>query len=295
MHYLLDPPHPIDPQRLGGKATALARLSAAGLAIPDWFVVEPAAFEASLLAPLPETEVEVAQVLRALTPSAALLDALKQRLLLAGGGHWAVRSSALDEDGAQHSFAGQLESWLNVPAEEVAQRVVDVWRSGFAARVWAYRREAGLPPRPHPPAVLVQRMIDAEAAGVAFAADPVNGRRDVAVVSAVHGLGTALVGGEADADTWRVDEAGSIIEFSPADMHIAHRCDAEASDGLRVETLSGVGAPLSDAQVREVATLARAASRYFERPQDIEWAMADGRLYLLQSRPITALGALADP
>lgn len=299
MTHLLNPTHPIDPQRLGGKATALARLAAAGLEIPDWFVVTPAAFEASLRAPLPETEAEVAQVLHTLALSAALRDALKQRLSLAGEGHtagrWAVRSSALDEDGAQHSFAGQLESWLNVPAEEVAQRVADVWRSGFAARVWVYRREAGLPPRPQPPAVLVQRMIDAEAAGVAFAADPVSGRRDVALVSAVHGLGTALVGGEADADTWRVNEAGSIIEFSPADTRIAHRCDAEAGDGLRVETLAEVGAPLSDTQVREVATLARAASRHFERPQDIEWAMADGTLYLLQSRPITALGALADP
>lgn len=295
MNTLIDQTAPIDPQRLGGKASALARLSAAGLAIPDWFVVEPAAFEASLRAPLPETEAEVAQVLDSLAPSAALRDALKQRLSLAGGGRWAVRSSALDEDGAQHSFAGQLESWLNVPAAEVAQRVADVWRSGFAARVWAYRREAGLPPRPQPPAVLVQRMIEAEAAGVAFAADPVSGRRDVAVVSAVHGLGTALVGGEADADTWRVDAAGSIIEFSPADTRIAHRCDAEAGDGLRVETLSGVGAPLSDAQVREVAALARAASQYFARPQDIEWALADGTLYLLQSRPITALDALADP
>ncbi len=295
MNTLLDQTDPIDPQRLGGKASALARLSAAGLAIPDWFVVEPAAFEASLRAPLPETEAEVAQVLHTLAPSTALRDALKQRLSLAGAGAWAVRSSALDEDGAQHSFAGQLESWLNVPAAEVAQRVADVWRSAFAARVWAYRREAGLPPRPQPPAVLVQRMIDAEAAGVAFAADPISGRRDVALVSAVHGLGTALVGGEADADTWRVDEAGSIIEFSPADTRIAHRCDAEAGDGLRVETLSEVGAPLSDAQVRKVASLARAASRYFARPQDIEWAMADGKLYLLQSRPITALDALADP
>src|SRR5262249_27419683 len=123
----------------------------------------------------------------------------------------AVRSSASDEDGAQHSFAGQLDSFLFVPPAEVAGRVADVWRSGFGERVVAYRREHGLPLLPRAPAVLVQRMVDAAVAGVAFGADPVSGSRRIAVVSAVYGLGTALVSGDADADTYRVDAGGAIL------------------------------------------------------------------------------------
>ena len=297
MNMLLDESAPIQRARLGGKAAALAELMAAGLPVPEWFVVDPTAFEDSLNAPLAEEEeaAAVARALHTLAPSAALRQALNERLAQAGAMRWAVRSSALDEDGAQHSFAGQLESWLNVPAKDVARRVADVWRSGFAARVWAYRRAAGLSPRPNAPAVLVQRMLDADAAGVAFAADPISGRRDVVVVSAVHGLGSSLVGGEADADTWRVDASGKILEHQPASVRLAHRCDPSSADGLRVEALPEAGVALLDAQVREVATLARAASRHFGRPQDIEWALADGKLYLLQSRPVTTLGGAPDP
>src|SRR5213078_1024244 len=112
----------------------------------------------------------------------------------------AVRSSASDEDGAQHSFAGQLDSFLFVAAPDVPAKVAAVWRSGFSERLLAYRREHNLTPMPRPPTVLVQRMVQADVAGVAFGADPVSGRRGVTVVSAVFGLGTALVGGEADAD-----------------------------------------------------------------------------------------------
>jgi pyruvate,water dikinase len=238
---------------IGGKAAALARLTLAGFPVPAWF---------------------------ALTASAGsgtgdLGPALERALERLGPGPYAVRSSAIDEDGRGHSFAGQLESYLNVPAGEVAARVADVRRSGSSERVLAYRREQGLREAPCAPAVLVQRMIDAEAAGVAFSADPISGARGRRVVSAVRGLGDALVSGEADADTWHVDREGRVLE--------------------RRMAAGGAGPALSDAQAVEVARLAERAEAHFGAPQDIEWALRDGRLYLLQSRPITSLAALADP
>jgi len=118
----------------------------------------------------------------------------------------------------------------------------------------------------------VQRMVRAEAAGVAFSADPVSGRRQIAVVNAVRGHGHALVSGECDADTWHVDRDGRI-------------CGRPTSG-------SGV---LPDDRVQAVATLARQAARHFGRPQDIEWAYEAGTLFLLQSRPITALAPIPDP
>lgn len=268
MKLILHPEDPHTPAVAGGKATALARLAAAELPVPRWFTVTPAAFTASLggrsvdealasPAPAPEVAAAIAQAIAAFP----------------AGTVFAVRSSAVDEDGAEHSFAGQLESFLNVPAAEICARVADVWRSGYTERVRAYRRERGLAGDPAPPAVLVQQMVAAEAAGVAFSADPVSGRRGVAVVSAVRGLGDALVSGEVDADTYHVARKGRIVSAS----HVNPEAPV-----------------LRDVEADAVATLARRAEAYFGRPQDIEWAQAGGTLYLLQSRPITTLAARPD-
>jgi len=267
--------------RLGGKAGALARLGSAGLPIPEWFVVAPAAYADGEVGP--ELATEIMAAARAVAPGAEF---------------FAVRSSALDEDGTEHSFAGQLDSFLFVPLERIAEKVAAVWRSGFSDRIVAYRRERGLTGAPQPPAVLVQRMIAAEAAGVAFSADPVSGRRGHAVVSAVWGLGSALVSGEADADMFTVDRGGAVVARVIAEKKIAHRAapgDGEGVESRAVEAEQAKAPALSEAQAMEAAMLARATARHFGRPQDIEWALADGRLWLLQSRPITSLAALADP
>ncbi|MGE5813887.1 MAG: PEP/pyruvate-binding domain-containing protein, partial [Acidobacteriota bacterium] len=142
----------IDSAMVGGKARALARAQRAGLPVPPWFVLSASAFEDSLTA---EQRAAMARAhdAAALSPildavvlnpriTVVLDEALKR--LAPGGELLAVRSSASDEDGPQHSFAGQFESYLNVPRGEVADRVRSVWRSGFAARIFAYRREHDL-------------------------------------------------------------------------------------------------------------------------------------------------------
>jgi pyruvate,water dikinase len=280
---------------LGGKARALAVLGEAGFPVPPWAVVLPVAFEASV-GPGRVRQMEQA-ALDGVELARPVLDELG-RVLGELGGLVAVRSSASDEDGAQHSFAGQLESYLFVPPGEVPRRILDVWRSGSSDRILAYRREHGLPPAPRPPAVLVQKMVDADAAGVAFGADPVSGRRGVAVVSAVFGLGTALVSGEADADTWHVDRDGSVVGRHIADKKVRHAAAPGNGEGVRPEPVPPERSrtpALSDEQVRAVADLARRCGRRFGWPQDIEWAVAGGRLYLLQSRPITSLAGRPDP
>jgi pyruvate,water dikinase len=291
---------------LGGKARALAALRAAELPIPAWFVVRPEAFHDSL-APELRRDLESAtdgeglrRTLEVLRPSDAVCAELEQALkdLCPDGAPVAVRSSASDEDGAQHSFAGQLDSFLFVPAAEVPAKVAAVWRSGFSDRIVAYRREHGLPLTPRPPAVLVQRMVAADVAGVAFGADPVSGRRRLAVVSAVLGLGTALVSGEADADTFHVEEDGTITARTVADKRIAHRPAPGKGEGVEAVQVSEEQArqpALRDEQVRAVAELVRRTGRHFGRPQDVEWAIEGGKLFLLQSRPITSLAGTADP
>lgn len=232
----------------GGKGRALARASAAGFAVPPFFVV--------LSGAMPDAE------------------ALSAALVTLGPGPYAVRSSGLAEDGAEASHAGQFESLLNVPAEGVAAAIAQVSASGAGEGLAAYRATRGVS-EAAPPAVVVQRMIPADHAGVAFSADPVAGRRDRVVVSATRGLGDRLVAGEVDGSGWWL-----------------------ARPSLEVVAAAGDGEGLTGEQVREVAQLCLAAEAAFGGPQDIEWAFADGALYLLQSRAITSPlrpAPLADP
>lgn len=287
---------------MGGKARALANVEQFDLPIPAWFVLLPSAFEASVPAPMRAgfDALDVQPLVHSMVLAeevAAEVDIALARLAQEEG-FFAVRSSALEEDSAKLSFAGQLESALAVARGNVPAKIVEVWASGFSERLMCYRREAGLDPLACAPAVIVQRMIDGEVSGVAFSADPVSGRRAVVVVGAVPGLCSALVSGETAADTWRVDRAGKIIERTVESKRVMHRADASAPEGICKVPLppERAAAPsLTDEQVLEVAGLARRAEAHFGRPQDIEWTIGRGALFLLQTRPITTLGERVDP
>jgi phosphohistidine swiveling domain-containing protein len=236
----------------GGKGAALAKL-ATTFPVPTFFVIRAGAFDTDGLKPEAREEVK-----RGL-----------QRL--GGAGLFAVRSSGLEEDGASSAHAGQFLSELNVAADDVPAAAHRVWRSGFTETLAEYRRAHGLSGEPQPPAVVVQVMVDARAAGVAFSADPVSGDRDVVVISAITGLADKLVGGEEDGDSYRIGAGGKTLE-------------AELVGDLAV---------LSEAERAEVAAMARRAAEHFGCPQDIEWAFDAAGLKMLQSRPITTLGSTA--
>ncbi len=237
-------PNTHDHARLGGKGAALARLGKLGFEIPQWFAV-PA-------------------------DAAWTRDELPAAIATLGTGLFAVRSSAAVEDGAEHSFAGQFSSFLEVPATEVARRIAEVRASARSEGVLAYCREHGLP-APAKPTVLVQRMVAARDAGVAFSADPVTGRRGVVVISAVAGTAEKLVSGEVDGETWKLGRADDVL--TKPDQAI-----------------------LTIVMVQEIAALARRCEAACSKPQDIEWAVdEDSKLWLLQSRPVTTLSLTSDP
>ncbi|MGF1450757.1 MAG: PEP/pyruvate-binding domain-containing protein [Opitutales bacterium] len=190
--------------RTGGKARSLLWVRRLGFAVPDWIVILPG------LCPSEDGSGSFAV-------SDGEREALERDLqaLAGAGARRAVRSSALSEDGNAASFAGQLESFLDVPTDAVAERVGQVWRSGFTERVRAYRRQSGLPGEPEMPAVIVQRMVDAEWAGVVFSIDPLTRQRRSIIVSAVSGLGESLVSGEATGFAWKLAKDGSLLEAPP--------------------------------------------------------------------------------
>jgi pyruvate,water dikinase len=241
----LDDPACEAPALAGNKAATLAVLRRAGFEVPPGVVVPADAL--GVADELPQT----------------VHAALRNRPELLGPGPWAVRSSSTAEDSEQASFAGQFETVLGVDASGLADAVLRVGRSGLSDRVKAYRGDRG----PGSMAVLIQPMIAAEAAGVAFTADPVSGRHRI-VIEAVAGLGERLVSGAATPERWTVEDDGSIE--APA-----------AATALKAEQASAIG------------DLARKVEEHFGRPQDIEWAIANDILWLLQARPITTLSSAA--
>jgi pyruvate,water dikinase len=272
---------------LGGKGYGLAQLQAEGLPVPEWFAVSPQGFDDSLndcqMEALKSGDVHRARsglesVVVGPNVLAEISSALRE--LSCNGALFAVRSSAVDEDSLACSFAGQLESYLSVPTSEVPEKVAAVWRSSFNERVLAYRSENGRSPLPtKAPAVVIQRMVAAQSAGVAFSADPVSGRGGVVVISAVLGLATTLVGGEINSDNYEVDRSGKVSRIASSAYRLPE-------DNPRA---------LNDEQASHIAAVARHMARRLGCAQDIEWAIEGGELYLLQTRPITTLRTLPDP
>ena len=252
------PPDAPDRDRMGGKGAALARLVEAGFRVPPFVVVPGDVPDAALDAALAALPME--------------------------GERFAVRSSGASEDGAAASFAGMFETFLGVAPADVAARVRDVRASAESETVQAYAASRGVA-APGPPAVVVQAMVGAEAAGVAFSADPVTGTRGESVLAAVHGLGSVLVDGRAEGETLRV-RGGAVAE-----RRWGGQAEVDAlADGLATHHFDTTPPVLSDAQALAVAELAAQAEAAFGAPQDIEWALDEaGALWMLQSRPITTL------
>src|SRR5687768_17128548 len=234
---------------VGVKAANLATIIEAGFAVPDGFVLPAPALERVLAA----------------KSDGELLGWVQEALEQLGPGPVAVRSSGIAEDGQDASYAGQYETELGLDGvEQVAAAVRRCWRSAASERVASYagRGDGEAPP---PMAVIIQRLVPADVAGVAFTANPVSGERDEVLVSAVRGLGDALVSGAVSPDEWVVK--GELAQLQSA----------------------GEEQAVSAETVLAVAATARRLEKLFGRPQDIEWAVAGGEVFVLQSRPITAL------
>jgi pyruvate,water dikinase len=244
--YILAPEAKASAARIGGKGAALSALVAEGFDVPPFVAIVPEAFDETGLI-------------------AAARKELEAHLAALGEGPFAVRSSGRDEDGASSSHAGQFLTVLNVARDEVPREALKVWRSGGASSVKAYRVSRGLDPDGGAPAVIVQRLVRARAAGVAFSADPISGDRNRIVISAVEGLAERLVSGEVGGNDYVLDKADGSV---------------------RQKTEGGV---LSSADLSALHRLIVRVEQTLGRPQDIEWALEGERLFLLQARPITTL------
>ncbi|MEU7994800.1 rifamycin-inactivating phosphotransferase [Micromonospora sp. NPDC049060] len=219
--------------------------------------------------------------------AAAIIRALAR---LGAGVACAVRSSATAEDLPTASFAGQQDTYLNVVGQEaILQHVSRCWASLFTERAVAYRRRNGIDHRTVQMAVVVQKMVFPQAAGVLFTADPVTHNRKVAVVEASFGLGEALVSGLVNADAYRVRDGEIIARAIAAKRLTIHALPAGGTREQAIDTERQEQPALTDAQVVRLVRLGRRIEAHFGHPQDIEWCLVDDDFQIVQSRPITTL------
>ncbi len=278
----------------GGKAVGLHRLFALKLPVPAGFVVTTHSFTEALAADAelrrittaidltPSAETEKLRTLAAEARKRVLAQPLSETLTRALVDAWtsvtgraavAVRSSATAEDLADASFAGQQDSFLNVIGERaLAEAVLKCWASLFTERAVVYRRRHDIGSASLSIAVVVQRMVKADAAGVVFTADPLTGRRDVTVIEAVAGLGEALVSGQT------IPERLIVIG-----KKVTERI------GVDGRPMANQSALLTDAQATFLAHLGATTAAHAAQPMDLEWTIENGQLWLVQARPITTL------
>jgi pyruvate, water dikinase len=294
----------------GGKGANLGELTRAGFPVPPGFVVVAQAYLASLdraelreevqeafRAALASAETELAAAcerIRVMVHKAGIATEVREDVErayreLGEDPSVAVRSSATSEDTAGTSFAGMNSTFTNVSGtQDVLARLIDCWASLYSPRVVAYRAGNGMDEEPAI-AVVIQRMVDSERSGVAFTADPSTGDRDRIVVEAAYGLGEVVVSGAVEPDTYLLAKSGPRV-LQARVGHQTHKIVRGPDGGdLRIDLDPQTGAQrvLTDAEALDLARLALRVEEHYGSPQDMEWAIVDGRSWLVQSRPIT--------
>jgi pyruvate,water dikinase len=303
-----------DPSLVGGKALGLARLLAAGFPVPAGLCVTTAVYcqtlEAAGFSPTEwwqnavrrtgearQRSLREAQVLIRGLDLQALAGACLQEMHQLDGPlsqRWSVRSSATNEDAAHASFAGLYQTELGVAPEHLGRAMTAIWASLWDERVVDYVMKRGSGVAPPAMAIVLQPMLDALSAGVAYSIHPVTGRDNQVTVNAVRGLGALLVDGSVTPDQYVVE-----TEREGRPHRVRRRIEARQSerlvmdaDGLRKESLpeSVRSRPsLTDSQLFDIARMAKRIERAFQSPVDVEWVIDSKRLWMLQARPITAV------
>jgi phosphohistidine swiveling domain-containing protein len=295
---------------VGGKAVGLYRLIGERIPVPRFCVLSTAVFEAALRphrsaieAVLSAVDWDRRESIEA--ASARIQDRIMSTCIRRPAARrirrvldrefprdatFAVRSSVVGEDAQENSFAGQMESFLNIPPDRVCDAVRKVWASAFSARALFYRAGRGLPVHGISTGVIIQCMVRSDCAGVAFSRDP-QSADECSVVTAGYGLGEGVVHDLVETDTYRVRRDGRITS-----RHVSRRKSrADAYPGgapriVRVAAQMQSQPVLSDDRIREVAAVARELEQALGSPQDVEWAYTDGSLFVLQTRPIISAG-----
>jgi len=273
----LGDPKSFDAALVGGKAANLSRLARMHHRVPDGFSLPVTVMEEA-------HPLDLRDEIFAATADLMACHSLPELVV-------AVRSSAVDEDGAVASFAGQHETYLNiVGADAIIQAVTRCWESARSERALEYRRQQGLSVNHPQLAVLVQQLVASDVSAVVFSSNPITGNRDEIVINASWGLGESIVGGTVTPDTFIVRKTDlAITSRTIADKQRMTISAPGGTHEVDVPRFLRTEISLNDKQAVEMAKLALSLEVTMEHPVDVECAYAGGELYLLQCRPITTL------
>ena len=252
----------------GGKAASLGELIKEGVNIPAGFLITTEAYGNM-------NDELAAEIL-------AHFDEL-------GSERVAVRLSAIAEDALTASWAGQLETSLNVNRDGVLKAVTNCWRSVNSEHARSYADQNNVPTSERRVAAIIQEMVEAEIAGVVFTANPVTNNISQCIIEAIYGLGELLVQGAVTPETFIIDkESGKVVDHTPHRQRIM----LVFRDGGNIEEPVATAQDtriLNNSQLKKLLKQARLIEKLFGQPQDIEWAFLEEELFVLQSRPITTL------
>ncbi|MFC4549037.1 MULTISPECIES: phosphoenolpyruvate synthase [Halorussus] len=301
-----------DLELVGGKGASLGELTGAGLPVPTGFVVsagtyrsfiERTGIEEELFEAVDVDTEDSAALAEAQSRAKELIletempEEMREEIVASyddledGEAFVAVRSSATAEDLPDASFAGQQETFLNVTREDLVERVKRCWASLFTQRAIYYRQEQGFDHDVVDIAVVVQRMVDAEKSGVMFTSHPSTGESKI-IIEAAWGLGEAVVSGSVSPDNYVVDrETGDVVETTIADKKMMMEKDEETGETVERDVPEDKrnAQVLSEANVARLVELGERVEDHYGTPQDVEWAIVDDEVFMLQSRPITTI------
>jgi phosphohistidine swiveling domain-containing protein len=309
-------PKNLTPLHVGGKAWNLFRLLGFGFSVPPWCVLTTSAFSKAVCdnrnaikkiltsadftdrASLDLAALQIGTTILDgdLTQAQELTAALKQSL--GEDGLFAVRSSVVGEDSANHSFAGQMDSFLNVPLHQVPETIKKVWASAFSFRALAYRKRKELSLSEISTAVIIQKMVQSTAAGVLFTREHGSSTREC-VIAAAFGLGEGVVADLVESDTYRIAWDSDKIAKAVASKDFRILLNAKSQTGTHKEPVPAAlrSQPvLADTQIRLLRDIGVKAEQCFGTPQDVEWAFDRfGQVFVLQARPIVSGKHAAPP
>lgn len=305
----------IDVSQIGGKAKNLAILSKQGIPVPSWFALTVDFFQEFMGEDLKDIDLILCKnyknIDEIITASKEIIKIIEARVFNENLKHkvlthmektfgncnkklFSVRSSAVDEDSISYSFAGQLESYLFVERDvTLFTSVKKCFVSAYSERAMAYRFINSIPIIGVRPAVIIQEMIFGEVSGVMFTGNPLTNNVDETLINGTYGIGEGIVSGELDTDTWVVDESCKIIKKTIVSKTEELVFDSEKGYGTKKQFVNALlidEASLSDDNVLQLFKLGMTIEEIFNSiPQDIEWCIANSKIYILQSRPITTL------
>lgn len=294
----------------GGKGASLGEMTKAGIIVPPGFVVLAGSFDQFLA----ETDlgVEIEAVLKKVKPNEMesverasekirdlILDVefpkniateIAKEFIKLKAPLVAVRSSATAEDSSVASWAGELESYLNVTSKNLLESVKLCWSSLFTPRAIFYRFEKKLHKQKVSVAVVVQKMVQSEISGITFTVHPVTQDYNQMIIEAGYGLGEAIVGGKVTPDTYIIHkDTKEIIDKNISQQEMMIIRSPKGTKEIAVPKVLQGKQKFSDKNILKLAEMCQNIEKHYKKPQDIEWAFEKGKIYIVQSRPITTL------